>query len=638
MVKVIKQGVYYQSGKLEKESQAFMTSDKKEKAVKNTLSYAILKAHGGNALSFDSLISDVNAPEYNYAILNGVLSLGLNEFTVPYTLAAGGADVLSAQSAFEAAKKLGGNFVPSGVASPSYYLAECGAKRGELLLTSFSFGVSAGACGAMCVAGSDYDFLAQFLRMPYALENKEVVGVFLKGKLRRGVGAVDAGLSFLKAFEETDVSDKIFEFFGTGVTNLSMESRIVIDNIVRETGCFATVWETEDSAPAQPAFYDGGVTIDLTRIEPMISVSDSFLDSEKIFTVEEFLNLPELPCEPDLLSRNEKGEIYLNGGLIDGTVGGNYENIVEFAEIMRGTKVQGDYRIHPVSRSVYKALAENGYLSLLSEEDVSVGEIAFSNDSYDAATACAVAGRWALLRLDSRTLAISASLGGKLTSALEYKEIKRLKKYAVQKETYSSVYFGAGKPEKEMKSECDYRYAFPAQEPLPENLIAKFSCVYGANEKERDWSYAEADGEGRYFEPSEQIKKTLSNFTPAENTRYSYTAASVYYDDVWRAINADKMIAVCIVKEEYTDEEIKALVNEGTVPFLTDKIAFKMDELLYLEGLADAVKRKEERIVAKLISKRKIRDIVLNFAPLTEEQRKLLLAGGFIGYYKKKRK
>ena len=65
MVKVIKQGVYYQSGKLEKESQAFMTSDKKEKAAKNTLSYAILKAHGGKTLSFDALVSDVASPDYN---------------------------------------------------------------------------------------------------------------------------------------------------------------------------------------------------------------------------------------------------------------------------------------------------------------------------------------------------------------------------------------------------------------------------------------------------------------------------------------------------------------------------------------------------------------------------------------------
>ena len=628
MVKVIKQGVYYQSGKLEKESQAFMTSDKKDKAVKNTLSYAILKAHGGKVLTFDSLISDVSAPEYNYGILSGVQSLGLHSFTLPYTLVAGSTDVLGARSAYEAAKKFGGNFVPAGVASASYYLAESGAKRGELLLTSF--GVTAGAVGAMCVAGSDYDFLSQFLCMPYSLENKEVIGVFVKGKLRRGVGAIDAGLSFLKAIEGVDVSDTIFEFFGTGVSNLSVESRTVIDSIVRETGCFATVWETEGSVPAQPAFYDGGITIDLTRTEPMIAVED------EIFTLEEFLNAEDLPCAPDVLSRSENGKIYLNGGLIDGMLGGTFENIVEFAEVLRGMKVEGDYRIHPVSRSVYHALAENGYLSLLCEEGVSVGEIASSNDLYDASTACAVAGRYAPLRLDSRTLAVSASLGGKLTSALEYKEIKRLKKYSVKREAYSSVYLGAGKPEKEMKTECDHKYAFPVQGALPENLIAKFSCIYGEKDGESDWTYIEADGEGRYFEENEKIKKTLGEFEPAQNTQCSYAVASVYPDDVCEVIADEKMFAVCISKETYSDEEIKTLVNEGTVPFLSNKIAFKMEELLYLERLADAVKRKEERIVAKLVSKRKTRDIVLNFAPLTEEQRKILLAGGFIGYYKKK--
>ena len=155
---------------------------------------------------------------------------------------------------------------------------------------------------------------------------------------------------------------------------------------------------------------------------------------------------------------------------------------------------------------------------------------------------------------------------------------------------------------------------------------------------EGDWSYVEADGAGRYFEGSEKIAKTLGDFKPAANTQYSYAVASVNAEDVCDDICEEKMIAVSISKTEYSDEEIKMLVNEGTVPFTTEKIAFKIDDLLYLEGLADALKRKEERMVAKQISRRKTRDIVLTFAPLTDQQRKILLAGGFIGFYKKKGK
>ena len=632
MVKIIKQGAYYQNGKLEKESQAFMTSDKKAKAIQNTLSYAILKAHGGKdgGVAFDSLVSEIAFPEYNFGILNGVVSLGLDKFTLPYTLVAGNAAFLKARDALNTAKKFGGNFVPANVAGGSFYLAECGAKRGDMLMTSF--GVSAGPIGAMCVAGSDYDFMSQFLRMPYDLGSKEIIGVYVRGKLRRGVGAIDAGLSFLKAFEEIDATDKIFEFFGAGVQNLSLESRMVIDSLVRETGCFATVWETEDAAPVQPAFYDGGATLDLTRTEPMISVCG------EIFTLEEFMGM-ELPEELECISRNPKGEIYLNGGLIDGLVGGTFENLAEFAEILRGSKVVGDYRVYPVSRSVYHELAEGGYLSLLSEEGVSVGEPTTADYLFEAsAVSCAVAGSYASLRLDTKTLAVSALNGGKLTSALDYKEIKRLRKYAVQKDTYSTVYIGESKPMKDVKMESDYAYTFPTQEPLPENLITKFSCIYSANAEENDWSYLEADGASRYFGGSEKITKTLGDFTPKANTQCSYAVAAVDPEEICDDVCDEKMIAVCICKDAYSDEQVKMLVNDGTIPFTAEKIAFKMDEVLYLEGLAEALKRKDERIVAKLISKRKTRDVVLTFAPLSDEQRKILLAGGFIGYYKKKKK
>lgn len=631
MVKVIKQGVYYMTGKLEKESQAFMTSDKKEKAIKNTLSYGIFRSHGGKekGAAFDLLLSDVGSPEYNDEILSGVLSLGLDSFPIAYTLVGGSADVLNARAAFDTAKKMGANYLPAGVASASYYLAESGAKKGDMILAPF--GVTAGAVGAMCINGSAYDYLAQFLHIPYSLAKAQTVAVFVRGKLRRGVGAVDAGLSFLKAFDGIDVSDKIFEFFGSGVANLSMESRIAIDAIVRETGCLATVWET-DSSPVQPAYYDGGATLDLTRTEPMISVYD------EIYTLEEFLKTEELPCDPDLLTRNGKGEIYLSGGLIDGSIGGSFENIVEFAEFMRGARAEGDYRVYPVTRSVYSALAENGYLSLLSEEGVLVGMPAEEDYAYDGATACAVAGREAPLRLDARTLAVSASLGGKLTSALEYKDLKRLKKYTPDKKVYDTLYKGAGKPQKGLKTENEYLYSFPAQEPLPQNLLMKFSCIYGQNDGESNWSYPEADGAGRYFSADEKMQKGLGSFTPAENTACSYAVASVYPADIIDEVCDEKMISVCIAKEAYSEEEIAALVNEGTLPLLADKIAFKAEELLYIEGFAEALKRKDERVVAKIVTKRKTRDIVLTFAPLDDEQRKMLLAGGFIGFYRKKGK
>ena len=45
MIKLIKGGVYYMEGTLFKERDAFMVEAKKQKAIKSTMAYKILKAH-----------------------------------------------------------------------------------------------------------------------------------------------------------------------------------------------------------------------------------------------------------------------------------------------------------------------------------------------------------------------------------------------------------------------------------------------------------------------------------------------------------------------------------------------------------------------------------------------------------------
>jgi len=122
MVKLIKSGVYYMEDRIVKESQAFMTSDKKEKAVKNTLSYAIIKAHDAGdgvnlKLRFDALASH----DITYVgIIQNAKASGLKEFPVPYTLTnchnslcAVGGTINEDDHVFglSAAKKYGGDYV-----------------------------------------------------------------------------------------------------------------------------------------------------------------------------------------------------------------------------------------------------------------------------------------------------------------------------------------------------------------------------------------------------------------------------------------------------------------------------------------------------------------------------------------------
>ncbi len=100
-------------GRLVKESQAFMTSDKKAKAVKNTISYSILKAHNKGTeeklkLSLDGLVLDM---DYMKAVQKADY-LGMRAFPENTTIVDDFYYVgNSAQFAVSAVKKFGGAFV-----------------------------------------------------------------------------------------------------------------------------------------------------------------------------------------------------------------------------------------------------------------------------------------------------------------------------------------------------------------------------------------------------------------------------------------------------------------------------------------------------------------------------------------------
>ncbi|MDE7296913.1 MAG: hydratase, partial [Clostridia bacterium] len=300
MVKLIKSGVYFMEDHLVKEVQAFMTSDKKDKAVKNTLSYSIIKAHdtgdGVNLkLRFDALASH----DITYVgIIQNAKASGLKEFPVPYTLTnchnslcAVGGTINEDDHMFglSAAKKYGGDYVPSHLAVIHQYMRECVAACGSMILGSDSH-TRYGALGTMAVGEGGPELVKQLLKQTYDVRRPEVIAVYLRGKLRKGVGPQDVALALIRAtFQSGFVKNKILEFFGPGIANLSMDFRNGIDVMTTETACLSTVWETDEKTEeyfaehgrkeayrkmtvVQPAYYDGGIVIDLSRVEPMIAL------------------------------------------------------------------------------------------------------------------------------------------------------------------------------------------------------------------------------------------------------------------------------------------------------------------------------------------------------------------------------
>ena len=124
------------------------------------------------------------------------------------------------------------------------------------------------------------ELVKQLLNKTYDINMPDVVGVYLTGKPQKGVGPQDVALAIIGAvFEKGYVNNKVMEFVGDGVGNLSADFRIGIDVMTTETTCLSSIWQTDDTIkdfyeihkrpeaykelkPGSVAYYDGMVYVD----------------------------------------------------------------------------------------------------------------------------------------------------------------------------------------------------------------------------------------------------------------------------------------------------------------------------------------------------------------------------------------
>lgn len=731
MVKLIKSGAYYIEGKIVKEAHAFMTSDKKAKAEKETVTYSILKAHGAGEgdmlkLKFDELTSH----DVSYvSIVQTAKASGLESFPVPYTLtnchnspsAAGGtADEDDHAFGLSAAKKYGGNYVPAHLAAIHQYMRECCAKCGSMILGS-DFHTRYGALGTLAVGEGGGEIVKQLLGRTYDIPRPETVVVYLKGKLRKGVGPHDVALSLIGAAHKSGfLKNKILEFIGPGLANLSMDYRLGIDVMTAQTGCLSSVWETDaktreylrahgrendykELKAGQPAYYDGAAIIDLTRVEPMIALPFS---PANVYTIKDFLSRPEELLHKaeeqgakirgggvKLVDKIKDGKVIVDQAIIGGCAGGSYENIAEAAEILRGKRIGGAFSlsVYPASQPVYKCLAKGGYLSALSEGGLAV-QSAFCDPCFGAGdtpqnnvfSVCHITSNaemsggqsCAAALMDARSIAATAANGGVLTSALDYEYNKRVKKYKFDAKIYEKrVYRGALHPDKTAELILGPNITdFPEQIALGKHLLMRIAGVlkdpvttaeellsadvislYHSNpEKMAQFMLSAKDPEyvGRAKRVREEelarresgklpesVLKKLKGFVPEEGAVYGSAIVSNKQGEGCvgeQATCCQRVLGgVANISKEYADKRyLTNLINWGIVPFLCEKPDFKTDDYIYVADLAEYIAKGETRILAKVISRGRTRDVVLSLPAFTKEERAILLAGSLINYNK----
>ena len=539
-MKLYDTGVYLLNGqKIVPENQAdFPVS--KEEAAKSTIAYSILRAHNtsGNMeklqIKFDKLTShDITF----VGIIQTARASGLEKFPVPYvltnchnSLCAVGGTINEDDHMFglTCAKKYGGVYVPPHQAVIHQFAREMLAAGGKMILGSDSH-TRYGALGTMAMGEGGPELVKQLLSQTYDINMPGVVAIYLTGSPRPGVGPQDVALAIIgKVFANGYVKNKVMEFVGPGVANLSADFRIGVDVMTTETTCLSSIWQTDEKIqefyeihgrsedykelkPGETAYYDGCVEIDLSEIRPMIAMP---FHPSNTYTIDELkANLDDILADVEkkaqisldgkvpytLRDKVIDGKLYVEQGIIAGCAGGGFENICAAADILKGKSIGADaftLSVYPASTPIYMELAKNGVLAGLLETGAVV-KTAFCGPCFGAGDTPAnnafsirhttrnfpnregskiQNGQISSVALmDARSIAATAANKGFLTSAEDYTGGYTGQKYFFDKTIYDNRVFdskGIADPGVEIQFGPNIK-DWPEMAALPENLIVK---------------------------------------------------------------------------------------------------------------------------------------------------------------------
>ena len=539
-MKLYDTGVYLLNGqKIVPENQADVPVSK-EDAAKNTIAYSILEAHNtsGNMeklqIKFDKLTShDITF----VGIIQTARASGLEKFPVPYvltnchnSLCAVGGTINEDDHMFglTCAKKYGGVYVPPHQAVIHQFAREMLAAGGKMILGSDSH-TRYGALGTMAMGEGGPELVKQLLSQTYDINMPGVVAIYLTGSPRPGVGPQDVALAIIgKVFANGYVKNKVMEFVGPGVANLSADFRIGVDVMTTETTCLSSIWQTDEKIqefyeihgrsedykelkPGETAYYDGCVEIDLSEIKPMIAMP---FHPSNTYTIDELkANLDDILADVEkkaqisldgkvpytLRDKVVDGKLYVEQGIIAGCAGGGFENICAAADILKGKSIGADaftLSVYPASTPIYMELAKNGVLAELLATGAVV-KTAFCGPCFGAGDTPAnnafsirhttrnfpnregskiQNGQISSVALmDARSIAATAANKGFLTSAEDYTGGYTGQKYFFDKTIYENRVFdskGVADPSVEIKFGPNIK-DWPKMSALPENLIVK---------------------------------------------------------------------------------------------------------------------------------------------------------------------
>jgi aconitate hydratase len=719
-----------------------------EEARKNTIAYSILKSHNKSdnmeklKIKFDCMASH----DITYVgIIQTAKASGLKKFPIPYvltnchnSLCAVGGTINEDDHMFglSAAKKYGGIYVPAHQAVIHQYMREEMAGCGKMILGSDSH-TRYGALGTMAIGEGGGELAKQLLNKTYDITCPEVIGVYLTGKPKNGIGPQDISLAIIGAvFKNGYVKNKVMEFVGDGIADLGVEYRNGIDVMTTETTCLSSIWTTDEKVkdyldahsriedykelkPEKIAYYDGMIHVDLSEIESMIALpfhpSNVYTIKELNANLEEILTKVEKEAAEqglkiDLKSKIIDGKLRAEQGIIAGCAGGTYDNLIDVADILQSKPIGNhdfSMSIYPSSQPTALSLVENGSTSKFMAAGAIV-RTAFCGPCFGAGDTPANnqlslrhttrnfpsregskpgEGQIASVALmDARSVAATAINGGFLTPATDLDIEYTKPEYKFDDTVYKNrVYYGYESPKDSELTFGPNIVDWPEMPELTDNLLLKVTAFITDPVTTTDELIPSGEASSFRSNPLKLAEFTLSRRSPEyvekskniqvfEKKRENGedpASLDVTLEEVFNKIktisglenldskdtgigstifankpgdgSAREQAASCqkvlggwanIAKEYATKRYRSNLINWGMIPFTIEgDIPFADDDFILIRDVKNSIKNKISTIKAYVIGK-EIKEFNLILKDLTDEERKTIMDGCLINYYK----
>lgn len=513
----------------------------RDEAAKGTMAYSIMKAHNtsGNMDNLKIKFDAMTSHDITYVgIIQTAKASGMKEFPLPYvltnchnSLCAVGGTINEDDHVFglSACKKYGGIFVPPHIAVMHQYMREMMAGGGKMILGSDSH-TRYGALGTMAIGEGGGELVKQLLCDTYDVTYPGVVAVYLDGRPNPGVGPQDIALAVIGAvFKCGYVKNKVMEFVGPGVSGITTDYRNGIDVMTTETTCLSSIWRTDEDTrayltlhgrgddykelnPADLAYYDGMVYVDLSTVKPMIALpfhpSNTYEIDELNANLGDILRGVELEAAKiagsssidfKMTDKITDQGLQVQQGIIAGCAGGNYTNVCEAAHYLKGKSCgceEFSLSVYPSSQPVYIDLVKKGVIADLMTAGATI-KTAFCGPCFGAGDTPAnngfsirhttrnfpnregskpgVGQMSAVALMDARSIAATAANGGILTSAASIADDYSIPAYEFDPAVYHNrVYqgFQTGQGEREIVYGPNIK-DWPEMSPLADNILLK---------------------------------------------------------------------------------------------------------------------------------------------------------------------